>query len=107
MKISAETPVSRGGEGDGGAEVPAGGGDHAGRWHLTREQLVERASRLERPRVLHELELGHDRRAAQLTELEHGRSTDPTGDPLGGGADVLAPDGHGVASNHSHRLSGR
>ena len=57
--------------------------------------------------MLQELELGDDRGAADLTELQHRRSPNPPGDPIGSVANVLGSHGHELGYNHSHTLSGR
>ena len=58
-----------GGEGDGEAEVPARGGDHAVLAHLGGQHPVEGPPGLERARVLQELEL-QDQLAGDAAERE-------------------------------------
>ena len=82
-------------------EVPAGGGDDARRRHVGREHLVERSPRLERPRVLHQLEL-EDERHLQAerarARLHDRRRTDVARDPAARRLDVRAL--------HDRRLAG-
>ena len=45
--------------------------------------------------MLKEFQLRDDRGSVNLIELENRRSSDPTGDPLGGSANIIGSDDHG------------
>ena len=94
------TELARG-VGHGEAEVPAGGSHDARRRHVGREHLVERSSRLERPRVLHQLELEDERHLhaeRARSGLQDRRRTDVAGDPSARRLDVGA--------HHDRRVAG-
>ena len=60
-KILRRDAEAHRGVGDGSAVIAAGRRDHAGRRHLAQQQVGEGAARLERSRVLEELELERQR----------------------------------------------
>jgi hypothetical protein len=68
--------------------VAARGRDHAYRRDLALQQVVERAARLERARMLQELELEHEAHAGEAKvrpiHLEHGSSAHVRGDAVCG-----------------------
>ncbi len=104
-------PVSEGvgREGDRQTEVPARCRDHAGVGDLGGEELAERASRLERARVLEQFELqreptGHAERSRG--QLQGGRAPDVGRDALACGDDVLGGRDrrrHGAIEPHERR----
>ena len=82
--------------GDGGAVIPARGGDDARRRDGAREQVGERAARLERARVLEQLELGPQPEIAQTElrriERQDRGLADVGPDQLGGREDLVPLD---------------
>jgi hypothetical protein len=69
--------------------VAAGGGHHAGLRHVARQQIGERPARLERARVLQQLELEVD-----AVRIDHRRAPYVRADALVGFADSGAIDCH-------------
>ncbi len=93
---------------DGEPEVAPRGRDHAGLRHVRREHLAEGAPRLERSRVLQELELqrqppGDPERPG--LQVHHGRSPDPVADAPPGGLDLAGPDDQRRPAGSSPRAS--
>ena len=78
------------------AVIPARRRHHARRRDLAQQQVGERPTRLERARVLHQLQLHHQRPGGQAKvraiHRDNRRATDVRGDALMGGGDALARD---------------